>query len=631
MFHITSRQMTLPLAGFMNIRSKLLLLIGILVVAFAVAGFTYFFLRSKAREIRSEQAELNGLRTALLNEGFQANGLASGELQDQLPVFRQALGRTDGAFKSVRGLEVLPRLSPLTASALVSIEELQQLLDGETESLVVSVKDVQEEGRSFYAGKRDGHYTVFQLLADEQLHRSPLLTTTFHRVQSLTNEIGTLAGDFTAAIAVIDNQDSVIVGETQRLASRGNALALAIIVVLLAGTALLALLLANQIAQSVKSIERDIEQMRYGDLTRSFKAMTRDEIGRLARNLNEFVISLKGSIRNVQAVSAENVRMKESLIVTTGQTSASTTQIIANSESIDRQISSLDADLTNSSSAVRSIGESIRTLDEQIREQMAMVEESTASVTEMITSIDHITKTADKRRHATERLVSTVSLGGEKMQATFEVIGDIHENVGSINDITTIIEDLSAQTSLLAMNAAIEAAHAGDAGRGFSVVADEIRKLAQASSTNSQKIGRIVHAIVDRISEASSAGTEMHRSFGEIESEAKGLSSSLAEIFSSMEELRAGGSQILQAMTVLRDTSTNVKTGSTAINESSSAIAATMAAVEQVSEQVRGGMKEIADGIHEISSAVGNVLSIAGRLGELGESLNSELVKFKTT
>jgi len=595
-----------------NIRAKLLLLIAILVVAFGLAGTTYLLLHSQASEIRTEQSTLKALRTALLNEGFQANGLASGQLEDQLGILDQALKQTSASFQNVKELKVLPRLSKLVASALTTIQQLNQLLGGATESLLGAVADVRADAKKFYASAPNSYYSVYQLLADEQLHHSPLTELTVYHTQTLMNQIGILAADLQQAITVIDNQDSVITGEIQKFASRSDTVALAMMLVLLAGTVLLALLLAGQIVRSVKSIAGDIAYMREGDLTREFTVRTRDEIG------------------NVQSVSAENVRMKESLIVTTEQTSASTTEITANTESINHQISMLDSNLANSSKAVESIGESIRTLNEQIQEQMAMVEESTASVTEMIASIDHVTNTADKRREATDRLVATVASGGKKMHATFEIVNQINESVGSIKDITSIIEGISSQTNLLAMNAAIEAAHAGDAGRGFSVVADEIRKLAEASSTNSQEIAKILKVIVDRISEATSAGATMDGAFKEIEREVKDLSASLAEIFASMNELRSGGSQILEAMTVLQEVSTNVKGGSNTINNSSTEIRSTMAAVQHVSSQVRGGMVEIAHGIREISTAVGNVLSIAGRLGELSESLNSDLTKFKT-
>jgi methyl-accepting chemotaxis protein len=216
------------------------------------------------------------------------------------------------------------------------------------------------------------------------------------------------------------------------------------------------------------------------------------------------------------------------------------------------------------------------------------------------------------------------------MTTTFEEVKRINESVSSIKDITGIIASISSQTNLLAMNAAIEAAHAGEAGRGFSVVADEIRKLAEASSVNSKEIGAILKDIVGLIDSATRSGTETNTAFQSIDVEVRDLRDSLAEIFSNMSELHAGGDQILEAMSGLRDASIEVKDDSTAIGQSSSSIRESMSTLKRVSSEVAGGMSEISTGTREISTAMKDVLSNAGRLGEIGESLNADLSGFKT-
>lgn len=614
----------------MSIRVKLLLLIAILVVAFGAAASAYFALRSQAREIRSELETLTALRSALVDEGYQANRLASGELERRLASLSRAVHTSDGAFRLVKALRILPRLSALTASSLVSVEELQRLLDGETGMLVEAATELRQDAKRFYGNRPSQGYSLYRLLIDERRSESPSGEATLQDAESLLNDVVTVSGDLDAATSVIDSQFSTISIEIGRVEARGSLIAFALILFLIAGTILLALLLAGRIARSVRSIARDIARMREGDLTRRFTVATRDEIAALSENLNEFVRDLRGSMQAVQEASAENVRMKEGLIATTAQASASATQITASTESIGRRVSTLDASLLSSSNAMNSIAEAIRLLNQQIGDQAAMVEESTTSVTQIIASIDNVTRTAETRREASQRLVSTVFRGGDKMRGAFAAVNQIHQSVGSIKEITSVIEELSAQTNLLAMNAAIEAAHAGDAGRGFSVVADEIRKLAEASSANSRKIAAILKSIVGRIVDATSAGEEMEGAFVEIDQEAKELSASLGEISASMEEIRSGGGQVLRAMSSLQEASTRVKEGSDTIRESSTEIGSSMTLAQQVSTEVRGGMGEIAHGIREISTAVMEVLTTASRLGELSESLNHDLARFKT-
>jgi methyl-accepting chemotaxis protein len=259
-----------------------------------------------------------------------------------------------------------------------------------------------------------------------------------------------------------------------------------------------------------------------------------------------------------------------------------------------------------------------------------MVEESSASITQMIASVDGVARITEQRRQAADGLVATVSSGGDKMRGAFDVVKRINESVGSIKDITGIIAGISSKTNLLAMNAAIEAAHAGDAGKGFSVVADEIRSLAEASAVNSKEISAILKQIVALIGEATRAGSETDEAFGAIDREVRDLRASLGEISSSMGELRTGGKQILEAMTALSDASIDAHEASAAIDGNSASIRDAMGDLKRISDEVDSGMAEIAAGIREISTATTSVLQNADKLGSVGRALNEELSRFKT-
>jgi len=612
----------------MGIRLKLLSVILILVVSFVISASTYFGVVSAAARIQSEEQSLTNLKIAFLHESGELNKLASANYFVQLPAFRNAVTETDNAFTLVAGLKLLPKASPSVAAALKSIVKLKSELDRNTLSFLSVVSILRNDAFGF--GFDPDRLDFFELVTSDSLRTVAGGQQVIDHARDFLNQMGILSQEIDASVKVIDEQYSLIDGAIAQIRLRTALVSLSIILLLVAATVLIGIISTNRIVRAIRLIEANIARIRGGDLTQVFAAGTKDEIGRLSANLNDFLSSLRETLRGIQGVSVENVGMKQNLLATTEQTSSSAHQIAASTASITRRIASLDENLGRSSSSVEEIATSIAALNDQIAEQSAMVEESTASVTEMIASVDNVAKISARRREAAERLVRIFLEGGEKVNATLEAVGQISRSLDSIREITAIIENISSQTNLLAMNAAIEAAHAGEAGRGFSVVADEIRKLAEASAANSQGIGRILREIVDRIEDATSSGADTNEALAAIDREIKEMAKSFLEIAATTEELRAGGSQILQAMTALREVSSGVMASSTTINESSGEISSTMGVVQGVSSEVRTGMTEIARGVDEISRAVTGVLSAAGRLGEQSDALNGRLSSFKT-
>jgi methyl-accepting chemotaxis protein len=621
----------------MRIRSKLFLVIFIMIAAFVGSIALYFIVLSPISRMQAEQQILTDVRTAFLEEEIAVNGLSTSPFLAQMEAVKAALKKTSEVLQRLDSLTVLPGVNQSIRDALDTIQRLRALHEENLAvSFTITAQRVEQDARQMYgaagAGELEGAnlFDISFTANEKRAQKDTTAILAFAHISLLIGNLGTLSSGLDSAVHVIEDQYAVIAKEVGAVQARSTIISVASIALLVAATLLFAFLLTNGIARSIAAIEGNIAAMMRGDLTRMFEVKSRDEVGTLSGNLNRFISSLKESMTSVQAVSSENARMKDSLMVTTEQTSASATEMSANAASIDRQISTLDENLASTGAAVSNIADGIETLNRQIVEQMAMVEESTASVTEMIASIDNIARIADARRGATEKLVSTVTAGGKKMGTTIDVVNQINSSVGSIRNITGIIHGISAQTNLLAMNAAIEAAHAGDAGRGFSVVADEIRKLAEASSSNSKEIGKILKVIVGRIQDAMSSGEAMNLAFEEIDHEVHSLSSSLAEIFSSMGELRTGGDQILKAMTVLQEVSANVKGGANTITDNSARIRGSMESVQRISSEVRGGITEISVGIREISTAVQNVLGIVERLASLTDTLNGELSKFRT-
>jgi methyl-accepting chemotaxis protein len=259
-----------------------------------------------------------------------------------------------------------------------------------------------------------------------------------------------------------------------------------------------------------------------------------------------------------------------------------------------------------------------------------MVEEATASVTEMLSSLTNMSRITEKNQKAAEDLVAVSERGRTVFETVSAKIGEIPQNIGVIRDMATVIQNIASQTNLLAMNAAIEAAHAGESGRGFAVVADEIRKLSEASTTSSRDIAESIKGIVSKIEEASTANAGTNGAFAAIEERIKGVSTSMTEIHASINEIQVGSRQILDAMVDLQDRSLGVRAGSKSMEEGSTEITEMMADVGRISSEVANNITEIAHGIEDIGSSIRSVGSLSEDVGSGSALLDAEVSRFKT-
>ena len=366
-----------------------------------------------------------------------------------------------------------------------------------------------------------------------------------------------------------------------------------------------------------------------GDLTKHLISKSDDEIGDLSNYFNSFVDTLRSSIANIKASMDRTILVRDELGVNTEESVASINQMSANIKSTNLQISSLSSSINNSTEAVDIIDENIKKLAESIQKQAAIVDDATSAVSQMLASIRSVGNVTINKKQSTETLVETAAIGGEKLNATTEMISTIAKNVDQIKEILTIINNIASQTNLLSMNAAIEAAHAGDSGKGFAVVADEIRKLSATSSTNAKDINTLLVNIIDKIKTASTMSDETQDAFRKIDNEVKEVSTSFEEISEIMKEMASGSALIQKSMTDLSEVSSSVMGQAEEMSLSSGNLKKTNDTVENVSTVVSRAMNEIGLGINEINNAMINVSKVNTNLAESAASLENEVNKFK--
>jgi methyl-accepting chemotaxis protein len=610
----------------MLIKKKLNLL-NLLLIVGVVSGIVIFAIRlTPAVIMRSEKDTLMFLNSEISELRAEVNKLALSPLADQKEAIEKSYARLEEQFVLLGQVKALSADDDIR-EAVEKIKRLYALLNENYKNLNERLEQLAEAAREIYYMDTVKIETFRNSNFLKMSERAEEVTT---EIDNLYSFIAIIDSNLSSTYQVVREQFEVINKLIEKRETFAYLYGAVVILIITIGTFTAVLLSTGKIASTIVKAARGIREMSSGDISKEFSVDSRDEIGELSGNLNFLIGNLKKVFESMKASSAEGVRLKEELIASTSQTSAAAQEISSNSGSIRKQVLQLSEQVAGAEEAAKVLKESLSALAGYIRSQTAMVEESTSSVTEMISSIKNIAGITEKKLQATNILVRTAENGGEKLNTTTTTIDAITENLDQIKGTATIIQQIASQTNLLAMNAAIESAHAGEAGRGFAVVADEIRKLAEASSANSKEISGVIKEVVSRIELASSAGEETQQAFSAINSEVSGVSLSLHEISNSMDELNTGGEQILEAMTGLQEVSSGVQQGSIRMNDAFDEVYLAIGSVDQVSTEVAGSVAEIDTGIREISSSMLMLSELAENLGEITDLLEKEAAQFTT-
>lgn len=357
----------------------------------------------------------------------------------------------------------------------------------------------------------------------------------------------------------------------------------------------------RSITKPLSTLVSSSKKISQGDLTEKIDVRSKDEIGQLGTSFNEMSESLRDVIQAVQT-SVENVASSsEELTASAGQTTKATEHITS----------------------------SIETFSNGNENQSEMVEQSAAHLKQMNEGLNEVAETSDVITASSVQSKTVAETGGQLVEQTVGQMKTIDHSVkeaeGVINglehkskDITNIlgvINGIADQTNLLALNAAIEAARAGESGRGFSVVAEEVRKLAVQSSDSAKEIEKLVNEIVSEIE----TSQNMFKAVNEEVKNGLTITDQTKESFSQINEQTAEiAARINEMNTTVRELSKGSEQISKAVNE-----------IADVSRESSASIQDIAASAEEQLASMEEISSSSTTLSQMAEELRDLIKKFK--
>ncbi len=450
---------------------------------------------------------------------------------------------------------------------------------------------------------------------------------TLHQLRQKTQSIQTICDTFSSLVETIRTEITADINRQYLLFYRTVIL----VTVLASVTALFfATRITRRITKRIRRIQDMTGKLSLKDFSVRMEASGNDEICNLTGDLNNTVSILNDFLITVKKTAADADAAGRSINNSAASTAAATHQIDSNIESLNVQVEKLSAAVTRSIKSLNQMIEISAMLLSDNNRQTTAINASQQAVGTMAEHLDTIAQMAEDKTQSAHEIQRYVLDGDEKISSTHTLLQEINGQLDEIAEIVTIINDIAEQTNILSMNAAIESAHAGESGKGFGVVAEEIRVLAESTGDNATRISSSLYAIISKVKDANDTSKSAADAFAKVSESTHDMVVSLTEITDGIKNIDGNMHQVTGKNTELSNASQQINKSCDNLSAQQNVVSNEMAAMSTVFKQVEAGIHEIKIGTADIVKKMLDINAMSSDSCTRMEKLDNILSEFTT-
>jgi methyl-accepting chemotaxis protein len=410
-----------------------------------------------------------------------------------------------------------------------------------------------------------------------------------------------------------------------------------VITIILTGVVFLAMTcgLITQIGKTnmavYESIIKQLDQISSAekDLKQRILIGSIDELASIAGNINYFFHNLTASIKVIMDIQQGFSAVGQELQKNAQSSLSAVTSIASNISKVTEKSQVQVASVAESAGAINAISASITAMEKVIDDQTNSVSAASSAIEQMIANIGSVGGSINVMADQFSELIRLTEQGKDAQIASRNKIQIIAERSAALLEANKVIATIASQTNLLAMNAAIEAAHAGDTGKGFAVVADEIRKLAETSAAQSKNIRAEINLVQEAITAVVTASKDSENAFSRVSDRIGETDGIVREVQDAMNEQKTGSSRILEALETVKEVTLKVRSGSKDMSAGNQTIIATISRLKSASSEIQEHIQQIVSGFQTIEKGSQNVSAAAEKTVENIRHMERVVKQFK--